>query len=68
MAEIGDVTKFARRSANASFAGVDHGADQSGAHETKSVRISKSGSPELRRTLFLVMDCLIQTKPQHDSV
>lgn len=68
MAEIGDVTRFARRSSITSFAGVDPGADQSGNHESKSVRTSKSGPPELRKALFLVMDCLIQTKPQDDPV
>ena len=68
MAEIGDVTRFAHRSAITSFAGVDPGANQSGTHEAKSVRTSKSGSPELRKALFLVMDCLIQTKPQDDPV
>ncbi len=68
MAEIGDVTRFARRSAITSFAGVDPGADQSGGHEAKSVPTSKSGPPELRKALFLVMDCLIQTKPQDDPV
>lgn len=68
MAEIGDVTRFAHRSAITSFAGVDPGANQSGSHEAKSVRTSKSGSPELRKALFLVMDCLIQIKPQDDPV
>ncbi len=68
MAEIGDVTRFARRSAITSFAGVDPGADQSGTHEAKSVSTSKCGPPELRKALFLVMDHLIQTKPQDDPV
>ncbi len=68
MAEIGDVTRFAHRSAITAFAGVDPGADQSGSHESKSVPTSKSGPPELRRALFLVMECLIQTKPQDDPV
>lgn len=68
MAEIGNVTRFAHRGAITSFAGVDPGANQSGTHEAKSVRTSKSGSPELRKALFLVMDCLIQTKPQDDPV
>ena len=68
MAEIGDVTRFAHRGSIISFAGVDPGANQSGTHEAKSVRISKSGPPELRKALFLVMDCLIQTKPQNDPV
>ena len=58
MAEIGDVT---RRSSITSFAGVDSGADQSGNHESKSIRTSKSGPPELRKALFLVMDCLLKS-------
>ena len=68
MAEIGDVTRFAHRGSIISFAGVDPGANQSGSHEAKSVPTSKSGSPELRKALFLVMDHLIQTKPQDDPV
>ena len=68
MAEIGDVTRFAHRSSITSFAGVDPGANQSGTHEAKSVRTSKSGPPELRRALFLVMDCLLKTMPQDDPV
>ena len=68
IAEIGDVTRFARRSSITSFAGVDPGADQSGDHESKSVRTSKSGPPELRKALFLVMDCLLKSMPQDDPV
>ena len=68
MAEIGDVTRFVRRSSITSFAGVDPGADQSGDHESKSVRTSKSGPPELRKALFLVMDSLLKTMPQDDPV
>ncbi len=68
MAEIGDVTRFARRAAITAFAGVDPGADQSGDHESKSNRASKSGPPELRKALFLVMDCLLKTMPQDDPV
>ena len=68
MAEIGDVTRFAHRGSITAFAGVDPGANQSGSHEAKSVHTSKSGSPELRKALFLVMDCLLKTKPQDDPV
>ena len=68
MAEIGDVTRFVRRSSITSFAGVDPGADQSGSHESKSVPTSKSGPPELRKALFLVMDSLLKTMPQDDPV
>lgn len=68
MAGLGDVTRFTHRNAITAFAGVDPGADQSGTHEAKSTRVSKSGPPELRRALFLVMDCLLKTQPQDDPV
>lgn len=68
MAEIGDVTRFSHRGSITSFAGVDPGASQSGAYEAKSVHTSKSGPPELRKALFLVMDCLLKTMPQDDQV
>ena len=68
MAEIGDVTRFAHRGSITAFAGVDPGADQSGIYEAKSNRASKSGPPELRKALFLVMDCLLKTMPQDDPV
>ena len=68
MAELGDVTRFTHRNAITAFAGVDPGADQSGTHEAKSTRTSKSGPPELRKALFLVMDCLLKTQPTDDPV
>ena len=68
MAEIGDVTRFNRREKLTAFAGVDLGANQSGAYEAQSVATTKKGSPYLRRTLFLIMECLIQTKPIGDPV
>lgn len=68
MAEIGDVTRITHRNAITAFAGVDPGADQSGAHEAKSTRASKSGPPELRKALFLVMDCLLKTQPADDPI
>ena len=68
MAEIGDITRFSHKSAITAFAGVDPGVNESGTYKQKSVRASKKGSPELRRTLFLIMDTLIQLKPQDDPV
>ena len=68
MAEIGDVTRFIHRGSITAFAGVDPGANQSSEREAKSVRTSKSGPPELRRTLFLVMDGLLKSMPQDDPV
>lgn len=68
MAEIGDVTRFAHKGSLAAYAGVDPGANQSGTHEARSTASSKSGSPELRKTLFLVMSALLQTMPAEDPV
>lgn len=68
MAEIGDVTRFAHKGSLVAYAGVDPGANQSGTHETKSTASSKSGSSELRKTLFLVMCALLQTMPAGDPV
>lgn len=68
MAEIGDVRRFVHKGALAAFAGVDPTPNQSGTYEAKSTASSKRGSPELRRTLFLVMDCLIKNAPTDDPV
>lgn len=68
MAEIGDPTRFTHREALTAFAGVDPGADQSGDHNRRSNRTSKNGSPYLRRTLFLIMDGLIQRSPADSPV
>ncbi|NBI69467.1 IS110 family transposase, partial [Pseudoflavonifractor sp. 60] len=68
MAEIGDVTRFIHRGSITAFASVDPGANQSSEREAKSVRTSKSSPPELRRTLFLVMDGLLKSMPQDDPV
>ena len=61
------MTRFTHRNAITAFAGVDPGADQSGTRP-KSTRFSKGRAPELRRALFLVMDCLLKTQPQDDPV
>lgn len=68
MAEIGDPTRFSHRGALTAFAGVDPGADQSGDHDRKSNHTSKKGSPHLRKTLFLIMDGLIQRSPEDSPV
>ena len=68
MAEIGDVRRFTHKGALVAFAGVDPTPRQSGIYEAKSTASSKRGSPELRKTLFLVMDCLLKKAPHDDSV
>jgi transposase len=68
MAEIGDVRRFPRKQSLIAFAGVDAPPFQSGNYEAADRSISKRGSPSLRRTLFLVMGCLLQTAPSDDAV
>ena len=68
MAEIGDVRRVAHKGSLTAFAGVDPGANQSGTYEATSTRSSKRGSPELRKTLFLVMTILLQKAPPDDPV
>ena len=68
IAEIGDVHKFTKRSQLTAFAGVDPGVNESGDYAQKSVHTSKHGSPYLRRTLFLIMNVLIQNQPEDDPV
>ena len=68
MAEIGDVRRFAHKGSLTAFAGVDPGANQSGTYEAKSTRSSKRGSPELRKTLFILMTILLQKAPSDDPV
>ncbi len=68
MAEIGDVTRFTHRGALTAFAGVDPGKNDSGQHIQKSVPTTKKGSPNLRKTLFQIMDGLIKRSPTDDPV
>jgi peptidyl-dipeptidase Dcp len=63
---IADV--FAKRGALTAFAGVDPGKNESGQHIPKSAPTSKKGSPHLRRTLFQIMESLIQRSPEDDAV
>jgi len=68
MAEVGDVSRFAHKGSLTAFAGVDPTPNQSGTYEAKSTASSKRGSPELRRTLFLIMAALIKNAPYDDPV
>ena len=68
MAEIGDVTRFEKRSALSAYAGVDPRANESGDYARKSNPTTKKGSPHLRKTLFLIMEGKIQRSPTDDAV
>lgn len=68
IAEIGDITQYAKRTAITAFAGVDPGVNESGSFKSESNSSSKCGPPRLRKTLFLIMSSLLQTKPLDDPV
>ena len=63
IAEIGDITRFPRRSSLTAFASVDPGAKQSGTMQLKSNKTSKAGSPHLRRALFQIVSGLLMRSP-----
>jgi transposase len=62
IAEIGDIRRYPKRSSLARFAGIEPPENQSGVYSQHSRRISKQGSPHLRRTLFQVMCCVLKNK------
>ncbi len=68
IAEIGDVSRFEQKNDLAAYAGVEPGVNGSGGKTKDGVHTTKHGSPQLRKTLFQVMDVLIKTKPQDDPV
>jgi len=68
IAEIGDVTRFHGKRALTAFAGLDAPPYQSGQFELRERRISKRGTPHLRRSLFLAMSMLLINQPEADEV
>ncbi|MEQ7243910.1 IS110 family transposase [Enterococcus avium] len=68
IAEIGDIRRFNKKQSLVAFSGVDAPPFQSGTFESKSRKISKRGSSNLRKTLFQVMICLLQTTLVNDPV
>jgi transposase len=67
MAEIGDIYRYPKKSSLVRFAGLEPVENQSGQFRGAET-ISKQGSPYLRRTLFLVMDCLLKHAPADDPI
>jgi hypothetical protein len=63
-----EASRFAHKGALVAFAGVDAPPYQSGAFEANSQRVSKRGSPHLRKTLFQICSIILQTAPFDDPV
>ena len=68
MAEIGDVRRFHSKKALVAFAGIDSPPDDSGQVTNNHKRMTKRGSPALRRTLFLIMGVILQNSPVDEPV
>jgi len=60
LGEIGAIERFSNAKKLVAFAGLDPVVSQSGRFENKSGKISKRGSPLLRRALFLAANSAIQ--------
>ena len=67
IAEIGDIYRFSRKQSLVCFAGLEPENSQSGKFSADG-KVSKKGSPHLRKVLFQVMDCLIKHSPQNDPI
>ncbi len=68
IAEIGDIRRFKNSKTLVAIAGIDPPPNQSGKVDVKSRSISKRGSPLLRKTLFQIMQVIIQNKPANEPV
>lgn len=66
IAEIGDIGNFPKRSSLTRFAGIEPPENQSGSYNQHSRRISKQGSPHLRRALFQVMCCVLKLSHENE--
>ena len=67
MAEIGNVYNYTKKSSLVRFAGLEPVENSSGDFHGDE-KISKQGSPHLRKTLFQVMDCILQNAPKDNSI
>lgn len=68
MAEIGNIRRFHSKKALVAYAGLDSPPNDSGQVTNNHRRMTKRGSPALRRTLFLVMGVILQNAPPDESV
>ena len=68
IAEIGDVKRFEHSKSIVALAGIDPPPNQSGKVDVKSRSISKRGSPALRKTLFQIMQVILQKQPADEPV
>ena len=63
LSEIGDISRFSSSDKLAAFAGVDPAVSQSGDFTGTKVRMSKRGSPYLRRALWMAATSAARSDP-----
>jgi len=68
MAEIGDVFRFRNKGSLVAFAGLEAPPFQSGKFESGNRKISKKGSPHLRKTLFQIVECYLIHSPANEPI
>ncbi len=68
IAEIGDPRRFHSRKAITAYFGYDNENNDSGQKVLISNSMTKKGTGALRRTLFIIMQVLLQTKPVDNPV
>ena len=67
MAEIGDISHFAKKGSLVCYAGLEAPPHQFGKFESENRNISQKGLPHLCKVLFQVMDCLVKRSPADDE-
>lgn len=68
MAEIGDIRRFYSKKALVAYAGIDAPPYQSGTFASQNRSISKRGPAALRRVLFQIMKCILQTGAENEPI
>lgn len=68
IAEIGDIRRLKSSKSIVALAGIDPPPNQSGNKDVKSRSVSKRGSPQLRKTLFQIMQVYLKNQPENEPV
>lgn len=64
LAEVGDITRFPSSKQLIAYAGLDPRVKQSGATLNRNTKLTKRGSPELRRVLFICANTARRYDPE----
>lgn len=68
IAEIGDITRFPKRSTLVAFAGLDPAVDKSGKHISTGNPTTKRDSPRLRKILYQIISTYVKRAPADEPV